>query len=457
MGESLFQKTLTLPVSAEAAFAWHERPGAFRRLQPPWEPLEVVATAASLRPGHRVSLVSRLGPLRLPMVFEHGAYEAGCLFTDRQIRGPFASWIHEHRFRNGKNRPVMEDHIRYTVPGGRLGELVAGKAIRRRIERMFAYRHRITLYDLAMPPITPQTLLITGNSGFIGRAVSAYFSTRGHTVKGLSRSPEGPEEIGWDPERGVLRTEDLEGIDAVIHLAGEPIDQRWDAAAMSRIRKSRKLGTRLLAERLAKLKRPPRVLLCASGINYYGDRREEPVDESSDPGSSYLADVCVEWEAACEPARQAGIRVVQMRTGVVLDPRGGALKKLVPIFKSGLGGKVGSGKQRMSWILLEEIPLVMEFLLGKEGVEGPVNLVAPQVVTNAEFSKTLGKALGKPAAVPVPAVAIRMAYGKMGKATILGDLAVSPIRLEENGYAFRYPDLEEGLRFILGKSLHEAG
>ncbi len=457
MNEARFVRVLKLPVPVREAFAWHERPGAFRRLQPPWEPLEVKTTARSLLPGQRVELVSRLGLLRLPMEFEHGPYEQNQLFTDRQVRGPFTIWVHEHRFLGGNDQPILEDHIRYRVPGGRLGELIAGRAIRKRIERMFAYRHQITLSDLSMSPATPQTVLITGISGFVGSAVSAYFSTRGHTVKGLSRHPEGPEQIGWDPERGILEAKELEGIDSVIHLAGEPIDQRWKPAAMSRIRKSRKLGTRLLAERLAKLKHPPKVLLCASGINYYGDRRDEVLDERSDPGSSFLADVCVEWEAACEPAQKAGIRVVNMRTGVVLDPRGGALKKLLPIFRAGLGGKVGSGRQRMSWILLEELPLIMEFLMENESLEGGVNLVAPQVVTNAEFSKTLGKVLGKPAAVPVPATAIHVVYGKMGKATILGDLAVTPGRLDASGYRFRHPDLEKGLGFILGKSLHEAG
>lgn len=450
-----FSATLDLPVSAEAAFAWHEQSGAFERLQPPWEPLRVLDKPLSLQPGNRVVLESRLGPFSLEMRFVHGEYRKGEQFTDSQEKGPFRSWVHEHRFRNQTGGAVMQDYIRYRLPGGRVGRFFGSNLVRSRLERMFAYRHAITHNDLSMANTETKTFLITGITGLIGNAVSAYLKSQGHTVRGLSRSPEGQEQRHWDPAQGILDKKDLEGVDVVLHLAGEPIDQRWSTEVMNRIRKSRKISTRLLADRLAALDRPPEVFLSASGINVYGDRVDASVDESSELGNSFLAEVCREWEAATEPAENAGIRVVNLRTGVVMDPRGGILERLLPIFKKGLGGKVGSGKQRISWLLLEDYIGILELLRAHTNISGPVNLVSPNPVTNEEFVHALGEVLGKPTAIPVPAFAVKAALGRMGKALALGDLEVRPGVLEREGYDFKYPEIKPALAFILGKSLQE--
>lgn len=390
------------------------------------------------------------------MRFVHGEYRKGELFCDSQEKGPFRSWKHEHRFRDHPSGSVLEDFIQYQVPGGMLGRQLGGRGVRKRIERMFAYRHAITHHDLSMANTEKKTFLITGISGLIGSAVSAYLQAQGHTVRGLSRNPQGDSQTHWDPEKGILDKADLEGTDIVLHLAGESIDQRWTSEAMSRIRKSRKISTRLLADRLASLEQPPDLFFSASGINYYGDRVEGKVDENSEAGNSFLAEVCQEWEAATQPAEDAGIRVIHLRTGVVLDPRGGILDRLLPLFKKGLGGKVGSGKQRVSWILLEDYIGILEFLRNHTEIEGPVNVVTPEAVTNEELVKALGKVLGKPTAIPVPAFAVKAALGRMGKALALGDLAVHPQILEAHGYSFQYPEIESALAFILGKSLQDS-
>jgi len=300
-----------------------------------------------------------------------------------------------------------------------------------------------------------QTILITGINGMIGSAAEAYFSSQGYGVRGLSGNPRKSNHFHWNPERGEIDTKAMDGVDVVLHLAGEPVFQRWTAAVKNRIRKSRKLGTRLLAERCAAQERPPRVLISSSGINYYGDNREETVDEGSEPGSSFLAEVCKDWEAATQPAENAGIRVLRLRTGVILAPQGGALAQMLPIFRKGLGGRVGSGKQRLSWIILDDYLGATDYLLNTHSIEGPVNMVTPNPVTNAEFASTLGNVLGKPAVVPVPAMAIKAAYGAMGKATVLGDLAVAPGVLNRAGYSFLYPELKPALEYILDKSLQE--
>ena len=451
-----FSAELALPVPAAEAFAWHERPGTFERLQPPWEPLKILKKPTSLEPGNVVELESKLGPFPLKMRFVHGAYRQGELFCDSQERGPFRTWRHEHRFLDRSGGSVLEDVIQYEIPGGSLGRRLAGKGIRKRIERMFAYRHAITHHDLSMANTEKITFLITGISGLIGSAVRAYLESQGHTVRGLSRNPQGDHQRHWDPEKGVLDKSDLEGVDVVLHLAGESIDQRWNSEAMNRIRKSRKISTRLLADRMASLEQLPALFFSASGINYYGDRAEGSVDESSEPGDSFLADVCREWESATQPAEEAGIRVIHLRTGVVLDPRGGILDRLLPLFTKGLGGKVGSGKQRVSWILLEDYIAILEFLRAQTDIEGPVNVVTPHPVTNEELVKALGKVLGKPTAIPVPALAVKAALGRMGKALALGDLAVQPQVLKDHDYSFRYPEIEPALAFILGKSLQDS-
>jgi uncharacterized protein len=276
----------------------------------------------------------------------------------------------------------------------------------------------------------------------------------GHTVRRLVRSERRrrPGDVLWDPAAGRLDPPALDGVDAVVNLAGEPIAQRWTTEAKRRIRESRVRGTELLAGTIASLVRPPRVLVSGSAMGIYGDRGDEELDETSALGRDFLADVAAEWEAAAEPAAPAGVRVVKVRTGLVLSPRGGALAKLLLPFRMGAGGRVGTGRQWVSWIGLGDTVGAIIYALGTGALAGPVNLAAPAPVTNGELTKTLSRVLRRPAIVPVPAFAMRLVFGEMGQATLLASQRMRPRRLLESGYRFQYPTLEPALRHELERS-----
>ena len=295
-------------------------------------------------------------------------------------------------------------------------------------------------------------ILITGSSGLIGSALTLSLAAGGDSVTRLVRPGTRPAaaEIVWDPAAGRLDLTSIEGFDAVVHLAGENIaGGRWTPARKQLLRDSRVKSTRLLAGALAALSRPPRVLLSASATGFYGNRGDEAVTETSTPGSGFLAEVCREWEAATEPASAKRIRVVNLRFGVVLSAKGGALAKMLPPFKAGLGGPVGSGRQFMSWIALDDAIGAIRSLLNTDSLAGPVNVVAPESVTNRKFARTLGRVLGRPALLPMPAFAVRLVFGEMGDELLLASARVRPARLEESGYRFLYPELEGALGHIL--------
>jgi uncharacterized protein (TIGR01777 family) len=297
-------------------------------------------------------------------------------------------------------------------------------------------------------------VLVSGSTGLIGSALVSTLVRDGERIIRLVRSPvEDPEtELRWDPTTGDLDAERLRdvGPEAVVHLAGESIGGRWTAARKARIRDSRVRGTRLLSERIAALDRRPAVLVCASAVGYYGDRGDEVLDEDSGPGSSFLAEVTQAWEAAAEPARAAGVRVVNLRFGIVLSPDGGALGRMLPLFRLGLGGPLGSGRQYMSWIALDEVVDVIRHALVADTLAGPVNTASPDPVTNREFARTLGRVLGRPAVVPAPAFALRLVLGELS-GELLGGQRVDLGRLRASGYEFRNPLLEQALRAMLDK------
>lgn len=296
---------------------------------------------------------------------------------------------------------------------------------------------------------------VSGSTGLLGAEVVASLSAAGHDVVRLVRRVPGPGEkaVRWDPERGKVDADGLEGLDAVVHLAGENIASgRWNAARKVAIRESRVNGTRLLCDALAGLARPPKTLVCASAIGYYGDRGADVVTEESPPGAGFLPEVCREWEAAAGAAATKGIRVVVLRIGVVLSPRGGALARMLPLFRAGLGGVLGNGRQYVSWIALDDLVGVVLHALRAGGLSGPVNAVAPVPVTNRELTGALGKALSRPTLLPVPAFALRLALGEMADALLLASTRVAPRRLEETGYRFRFPELGGALRHLLAKA-----
>ena len=297
-------------------------------------------------------------------------------------------------------------------------------------------------------------ILVTGSTGLIGSALIPLLRAGGHEIVRLVRAQTRPQsgEIQWDPAAGKLDASALEGFDGVVHLSGENIGEgRWTAARKQRIFDSRIKSTQLLSESLAQLRQPPRVLVGASAIGYYGDRGDELLREGSSPGSGFLADLCRNWEAACEPAAEKGIRVVNLRNGVVLSGRGGALPRMVLPFRFFAGGKVGAGKQFLSWIALDDTVALILHALSTDALQGPVNAVGPNPVSNLEFTRILGRVLRRPTVFPVPAFIIRLAFGQMGEELLLASQRVEPARLMTTGFAFRYPQLEGALRHALGK------
>jgi len=443
-----FSRSTPLPVSAADAFAWHERTGALERLMPPWEKVELIEQSGGIRDGSRVVLRQHAGPVAITLEAEHFGYRAGREFNDRLVRGPFARWEHRHGFEDtpGTRGSVLTDEIVYAMAGGPL----ATGLVRRKLERMFTYRHAVTRADLALwrrwsdrPRLR---ILVSGASGLLGRTLCPMLTTQGHTVIRLTRKPSaGPGETDLEHLNAAGK------IDAVVHLAGENVAAgRWTAERRQRILKSREEGTRKLVTALGKLPEPPKVLVGASAIGFYGNRGDAVCRETDPHGRGFLSEVCQTWERETLAVREFDTRGVCLRIGVVLSPAGGALEKLLPLFQAGLGGPVGDGKMWMSWISIDDVAGAIVHALMDESLSGPVNAVAPEPVTNAAFSGELGRTLGRPAIVPVPAMALRTMFGEMADETLLSSTRAEPVRLRQAGYEFRHARLGAALRHVLG-------
>jgi uncharacterized protein (TIGR01777 family) len=456
---TVIERRVSLPVPAEEAFAWHARPGAFERLAPPWERIEILERRGGVEDGARTVLRMRTGPVSTRWVAVHRDCVDGRQFADEQVEGPFSYWRHLHRFDpDGPDTSTATDRIEYAPPFGTLGAAAETWVARPRIERMLRYRHRLLAADLAAHARfrdRPRLhVAITGASGLLGSAIGPFLTTGGHRVTPLVRGRAREGAIAWNPEAGTMDTAGLSGVDAVVHLAGESVFGRWTEAKKRRIRESRLRGTRLLAETLAKLPRPPRVLLSASGVGVYGDRGEEVLSESSsttDAPPDFFVDLARDWEAATEPARAAGIRVVLLRTGMVLTPAGGGLHQMLLPFRLGVGGPLGSGRQWVSWIACDDAVGAVHHALMTDGLSGPINLAAPEPVRSRDFAATLGRVLHRPAVLPAPAFGLRLLFSEMADVALLSSIRAVPTRLVESGYGFQFPALEGALRHLLGR------
>ncbi len=446
-----------LPVPAAAAFAWHERPGAFERLSPPWRRVRVLERRGGLEDGARVVLDAGFPAGRWSL--EHVGYVRGRVFRDRQLQGPFARWEHTHAFTDAPGeggRSVLEDRIDWALPLAPLSS-VAHPFVRGDLDALFAWRHRVTALDLAeraARPAAPGIVAVTGASGMIGTALCAYLGTQGFEVRRLVRRPaRDASEIRWDPARGELDPGALAEVEAVIHLAGAGIaDRPWTPARKQVLTESRVGSTRTIARALADARGACRVLVSASAVGVYGDRSDERLEEDSAPGRGFLADLARAWEEAAAPAAAAGIRVAHPRIGIVLWPQGGALEQLLRPFRLGAGGPLGSGRQWWGWVTLHDLVSMLVFAAATPALEGPFHAVAPEPVRVGELARSLGRVLRRPALVPAPAFALRALLGaEMADAMLLAGQHVRPAALTRLGYRFRDPALEAALRALLGR------
>ncbi len=460
-GMQTFSAEQHLDHPVDEVFEWHRRPGALRRLMPPWEPVTVAQEAPDLTEGSEATM-QLAGPAIISprWVARHTGYRPPHEFTDVQVSGPFAQWIQRHQFEStADGGTLLRDHVQYELPFGVAGRLAA-PLVESRLRRMFAYRHRQLADDLAAHATAGTkrlTVVVSGASGLIGSTLTAFLTSGGHRVIRLVRRPPRiPDESRWDPERGSIEADVIRGADAVVNLAGVPISGRWSPRRKQQIQRSRVAGTQLIAHTLANLRAQdlgPTVLVSGSAVGYYGwARADELLDEDAGPGNDFLAEVCREWEAATSPAREAGVRVVNLRTGIVQSPNGGALKLQLPLFRAGLGGRLGTGDQWQSWVSIDDIVGIIHFALTRDQIHGPVNAVAPTPVTNAGFTRTLGAVLRRPTVVPTPSFGPRLLLGEEGaRTTALASQRVRCGVLEHNGYRFRQPDLETCLRHLLGR------
>lgn len=444
--EHVFSVVIDAP--RDEVFAWHARPGAIHRLFPPWQPLRVEAEAASLADGQaRLAL-----PGGLTWVARHVAesYDPPRCFVDTIAADGVTSlpvravvrWRHIHQFDDtGDRRTRMTDRVQTYVP-------------ERALRPMFAYRHRQLADDLAAHRrarahgLEPVTVALTGASGLVGTALAAFLSTGGHRVIRLvRRTPAGPGERRWDP--GHPDPDLLSGVDVVIHLAGASIAGRFSDRHRRAIRDSRVEPTRRLAE-LAAASRTA-TLVSASAIGFYGTDTAGLVTEDAERGDGFLADVVAAWEDATAPAEEAGVRVVRVRTGIVQSPRGGILRILAPLFRLGLGGRIGDGNQWLSWIGIDDLVDVYHRALWDTGLTGPVNAVAPEPVSNAEYTRTLARVVHRPAVLPVPAAGPKLLLGAQGAhEVVLAGQRVACAKLTQAEHRFRHPDLDSALRHVLG-------
>lgn len=435
----------------DEVFAWHTRPGAFARLSPPWSPMRLIAEAESVKDGR--AILGLPGGLRWVAQHQADSYDPPRRFVDVLSSDGLASlppriighWRHTHDFEEaGPDQTRMIDRVDTPVP-------------ERALRAMFVYRHRQLADDLAAHKqaaqhgLAPSTVAVTGSSGLVGTALTAFLSTGGHRVIRLVRgAAHGADQRQWNPDDP--DPELLAGVDAVIHLAGATIAGRFTDKHRKAIRDSRIGPTSRLAELVARAGTP--VLISASAIGYYGyDRGDETLTEDSERGDGFLADVVADWEDATTAAEQAGARVVKVRTGIVQSPAGGTLQLMRPLFSAGLGGRLGNGRQWFSWIGIDDLIDVYHRGWWDSELSGPINAVAPQPVRNSDYTHILAHVLHRPAVLPVPSFGPRILLGAQGARELaLANQRVAPARLNQAGHRFRQPDLDSALRHLLGRS-----
>jgi uncharacterized protein len=474
--KSFIRTTYIDGISSNELFAWYIREGAFERLNPPWQQFKVIERKGNIKNGGTVKIKMKIaGRIYRTWLVKHSDYIEAKQFRDSQIKGLFSSWTHTHLFNSFElSSCMLEDHIKYSLPAGALSERIASPLINKKLNQMFGYRHRLTRDDLRVHATAnkirsndgPMTIGITGSSGFLGSSLIPFLTTGGHRViRFIRHRPTDDDKldlknvksIQWNPSSSytdLSSLNDNEKMDAVVNVAGENIFGRWTKEKKKRIFDSRVNTTRSLCKLLSSLDKPPKVLVSVSATGYYGDRGDEMLTEESKSSVGFLSDVCRNWEESTQIAKESGIRVVNLRLGIVLSSSGGMLAKILPLFKAGLGGRIGKGNQYMSWIGLDDLLGLVLYAIADESIFGPINAVSPNPITNADFTTTLGKVMSRPTMFSIPKSIIKLALGEeLAEAGILSSTRVIPKRLIKIGYQFRFPYLESVLRHTLGKSV----
>lgn len=466
-----FRHTSDFDCPVERLFGYHEQAGAISRLIPPWENITVAQSNDSLDVGSMVKIQSKLGPVTQNILAKHTEYRPNELFVDQMLSGPFATWKHEHRFESlGDARSKLTDSIEYQLPMAPMSNLLGGW-VENKLQAMFRFRHRITADDLQFSQTLKQLgfdpkersikIGISGSSGMIGRRTIELARVLGiEVIRSERQNRKSKQDVRWP--RGVQSAAEdhldaFENLDAWIHLGGVGIaDRRWSDRYKQAIRSSRVESTSKLVDRLGKLNRPPKVLVCASGVGIYGDRGEELLDEKSSvdrgvTGDDFLADVARQWESSARAYENQGGRVALARFAMVLHPRHGALSKLLLPFQLGVGGPMGDGKQYWPWVHVDDAASILLYLAADQRCQGPFNVSAPECLTNREFSRVLAKVLRRPSWLPAPGFALRMALGQMADSLLLASAQAVPRGLMETGYRFRFGTLEGALGNLLGR------
>lgn len=459
---NVFIKSTKIPATNKEAFDYHAREGALERLVPPWSILTVTSHEGDIRDGAMSTFKVSFGLIGLKWTAVHFGYLQDRQFQDKMVKGPFQSWIHTHSFIPDEiGHCIMEDKIAYSPPFGKLGPILLNNTIQNNLNQLFHYRHRILSNDSNLWKIAErskgQKILITGSHGLIGSSLIPLLTAAGeHKIRRLARPSSNRNNTNshsmvWNPNDGKVNVKDLEGFDVVIHLAGENIFGRWTDSKKQRILESRIKSTKLLCDSLIKLANPPSTLICASATGFYGNQGNEVLTEESKPGFGFLSDVCRKWEESTETARDAGIRVVNTRFGVVLTPKGGMLQKLLALSRFGLGLRLGDENQHISWVSIEDVIGSIFYSIINSSIRGPVNVVSPNPVTNLEFSKTLARIVKSKIMLPISQKLARMMLGELADAMIASSTLVVPNKLSLAGYRFVNPDLEDTLRLLLGR------
>lgn len=434
---------------SEEVFHWHLSPGAIYRMIPPWEKVEVVSHGGNpSQVGSTVVLNAKIGPFSFIWEVKHAEFIEGKSFTDIQVKGPFTYWKHTHTvYPIGDSSCEWEDTIEFIAPFS-----ILNPRIEKKLKRMLEWRHRRLRNELYIErryPAEPMRILISGTSGLVGSEVYSLLRSQGHEVVRLLRKGKSKKKGGgvyWDPSTGDLEKEDFEGFDAVIHLAGKNIAHFWTKKQKKEIFISRCRDSWLLSQVLLRMLHPPKTLICASAVGYYGDGGKETLVENSPKGKGFLADVCQKWEESTLGIENRGTRGVHTRFGIVLSSKGGMLARVLPLFRMGLGAVLGTGKQYVSWISLDDVAYgIYHTLLTKE-IEGPVNFTAPAQETSRSFSEKIARAVHRPLFLRIGKAPLRFALGEMAEEMLLTSVFAPPEKLKATGYQFVHPTLEETLK-----------